>query len=124
VALKLKNSATGSAGILPAASEGDAGKMPALPGSPTARSRIWPWVVVNALAGPAIGVGCFQWALRDRGTGLVLPIVALTPLVIIPFSRVFEGERPRKRSLVGGVIAVAGVFILAGGVDAVKKLLG
>ncbi len=88
------------------------------------RPRIWPWVLVNALSGPAIGVGCYQWALKERGTGVVLPIVALTPLVIIPFSRFVEGERPRKRSLVGGVIAVAGVFILAGGVEAVQRLFG
>jgi drug/metabolite transporter (DMT)-like permease len=45
-------------------------------------------------------------------------VVALTPLVIIPFSRFVEGERPQRRSLVGGVVAVAGVFILAGGVEA------
>jgi drug/metabolite transporter (DMT)-like permease len=81
------------------------------------QARIWPWVFVNALCGPAIGVGCFQWALSQHGTGIVLPIVALTPLVIIPFSRYVEGERPRKRSLVGGAVAVLGVFILAGGLD-------
>ncbi len=86
--------------------------------------RIWPWVLVNALSGPAIGVGCYQWALKEHGTGVVLPIVALTPLVIIPFSRIVEGEKPRKRSLLGGVIAVAGVFILAGGMEFLKKRAG
>ena len=85
-------------------------------GSP-ARSTIWPWVLMNALSGPALGVGCYQWALSQRGTGIVLPIVALTPLVIIPFSRYVEGEKPRKRSLAGGAIAVMGVFILAGGLQ-------
>jgi len=54
----------------------------------------------------------FQWALQLKGTGVVLPIVALTPLVIIPFSTVIEGERPGLRSLVGGGIAVAGVVAL------------
>jgi drug/metabolite transporter (DMT)-like permease len=86
------------------------------------RQRIWPWVLMNAFAGPAVGVGFYQWALKERGTGIVLPIVALTPLVIIPFSRYVEGERPRKRSLLGGIVAVAGVFILAGGVDFLKRL--
>lgn len=85
------------------------------------RARVWPWVLMNALAGPALGVGCFQWALKERGTGIVLPIVALTPLVIIPFSRYIEGERPRKRSLVGGLLAVLGVFILVGGLNTLKK---
>jgi drug/metabolite transporter (DMT)-like permease len=86
-------------------------------------ARIWPWVLTNALAGPAIGVGCYQWALSEAGTGVVLPIVALTPLVIIPFSRYVEGEQPRKRSLAGGVIAVAGVFLLVGGTGLVRQWL-
>jgi len=71
-----------------------------------------PWTLANAFAGPAVGVGMFQWALMLKGTGVVLPIVALTPLVIIPFSRFIEGERPSRRSLAGGVIAVAGVVAL------------
>lgn len=83
--------------------------------------RIWPWIVANAVAGPALGVGCYQWALMKEKSGVVLPIVALTPLVIIPFSRFLEGERPSKRSLVGGAIAVAGVFILAGGMELVRR---
>jgi drug/metabolite transporter (DMT)-like permease len=72
-----------------------------------------PWIVVNAMAGPALGVSCFQWALAQRGTGVVLPIVALTPLVIIPFSIWLEGERPSRRSLAGGVVAVVGAVIHA-----------
>jgi len=72
-----------------------------------------PFVLVNAIAGPALGVGCFQWALATRGTGVVLPIVALTPLVIIPFSMWFEKERPSKRSLLGGLVAVSGAVIHA-----------
>jgi drug/metabolite transporter (DMT)-like permease len=43
----------------------------------------------------------------------VLPIVATTPLVIIPLSYLLEGERPSRRSLAGGAIAVAGAVALA-----------
>lgn len=75
--------------------------------------QAFPWLIVNALAGPTLGVSCFQWALAERGTGVVLPIVALTPLTIIPFSMWLEGERPSLRSLAGGVIAVAGAVIHA-----------
>jgi len=39
--------------------------------------------------------------------------VATTPLVIIPFSCLLEGERPTGRSLVGGAVAVAGAVALA-----------
>ena len=73
------------------------------------------WVVLNALAGPTLGVGCYQWALATAPTGVVLPIVATTPIVVIPFARLVEGERPRKRSLLGGAIAVCGAATLAGG---------
>ena len=94
----------------------------------TAKSeRIWLWVLATALAGPVVGVGMFQWALMLKPTGVVLPIVALTPLVIIPFSRAVEGEHPTRRSLIGGLIAVAGVVLLtllshpaAGPVSSVK----
>jgi drug/metabolite transporter (DMT)-like permease len=72
----------------------------------------WPWVIVNGLAGPALGVSCYQWALSTTPTGVVLPIVAITPLVVIPFARVMEGDQFTFRSLVGGIIAVAGVVTL------------
>lgn len=78
------------------------------------RQKIWktiaPWLIANVAAGPALGVACYQWALSVERTAIVLPIVALTPLTIIPFSWHLEGERPSVRSLLGGVIAVAGVI--------------
>jgi len=81
--------------------------------SRVSQPRIWPWVLANALAGPALGVGCYQRALMQQGTGVVLPIVALTPIVIIPFALWIEGERPTGRSLLGGIIAVAGAVAMA-----------
>lgn len=78
-----------------------------------ARRRAWPWLLANGLAGPALGVSCYQWALKTTPTGVVLPIVALTPIVIIPFARYLEGERPSWRSLIGGLVAVAGAAGLA-----------
>ncbi len=69
----------------------------------------WKWLAANATLGPAIGVGFMQYALANAPTGIVLPIIALAPLTIIPFSRRFENEKPTVRSLIGGGIAVAGV---------------
>jgi drug/metabolite transporter (DMT)-like permease len=43
----------------------------------------------------------------------VLPIVATTPLVIIPLAYKIEGDRPGARSIIGGAIAVAGAVALA-----------
>jgi drug/metabolite transporter (DMT)-like permease len=78
--------------------------------APTARGYLW--VAVNALCGAVIGVSCYQWALATTPSGVVLPIVATTPLVIIPFSYLLEGERPSVRSLAGGAVAVAGAVAL------------
>ena len=89
------------------------GWLKSLPPPKTSRwKKAWPWIVVNALMGPALGVACFQWALQTTPTGIVLPVVALTPLVVIPFARFMEGETPALRSLIGGAIAVAGVILL------------
>lgn len=79
-------------------------------GNPTAPPPKYPWVWVacNALAGPTIGVSFMQLALRTTPTGIVLAIIAMTPLAVIPLARIFEGEKPTLYSLLGSVIAVAG----------------
>jgi drug/metabolite transporter (DMT)-like permease len=76
----------------------------------------WPWLIGTGVAGPFLGVSCYQWALSTTPTGIVLPIVALTPLVVLPFSKLIENERITARAVAGGIIAVAGVVGL--------KLLG
>lgn len=70
---------------------------------------IWPWVLVNGLAGQTLGVTAMQLALETTPAGLVLAIIAATPIVVIPFAYFFEGERPTVHSVLGGIIAVLGV---------------
>jgi drug/metabolite transporter (DMT)-like permease len=82
------------------------------PGKSIEWRKAWPWVVVNTLGGPVLGVGCYQWALSTTPSGIVLPIVATLPLVVIPFAWRLEGDRPGGRSIIGGMIAVAGVIAL------------
>ncbi len=73
----------------------------------------WPWVVANALAGPALGVGCYQWALSSTPSGIVLPLVAATPIVTMPLAFLIDGDRPTRRAVLGGIVAVAGAVGLA-----------
>jgi len=77
------------------------------------RRAAWLWVALNGLAGPTVGVGLYQWALRSTPSGIVLPIMATTPLVVIPFTFYLEGDRPGARSLFGGLLAVLGVIGLS-----------
>jgi len=75
--------------------------------------RAWPWVIANALCGPAVGVAFYQWALIEAPTGVVLSVVATTPLEVIPFTMILDDEHPTRRSLLGGAIAVLGAAALA-----------
>jgi drug/metabolite transporter (DMT)-like permease len=80
---------------------------------PAERWRLgWPLVLANALAGPTIGVACYQWALRSTASGIVLPIVATSPLVTIVLSFFIDGSRPTRRAVWGGLLAVVGAVLL------------
>ena len=73
----------------------------------------WPWVAANGLFGMTLGVTCLQWALGTTPAAIVSPIIAITPLLVIPLAWKLEGERPAARSLIGGLVAVAGAVALA-----------
>ncbi len=79
----------------------------------TVSGPAWPWVVLNALSGPTLGVACYQWALSLQPTGVVLSITALAPLAVIPLAAWMEQERPTRRSVLGGILGVLGVIWLA-----------
>lgn len=70
------------------------------------------WMLANGLAGPVFGVGCYQWALATSPSGIVLPIAATSPLLAIPIAYWLEGDRPSRRAVAGGVLAVAGCIAL------------
>ncbi len=71
--------------------------------------RAAPLVLANALAGPALGVACYQWALRSTEIGIVLAVVATAPLMTMMLAWPIDGTRPTRRAVVGSFIAVAGV---------------
>jgi drug/metabolite transporter (DMT)-like permease len=72
--------------------------------------RIWPWMLANALAGQTLGVTCMQWALKTTPAGIVSAIIATSPLLLLPLTRIVEGEKISLRSLLGALVAVAGVI--------------
>ncbi|MEP6662305.1 MAG: DMT family transporter [Verrucomicrobiota bacterium] len=72
--------------------------------------RAGPWIFANGFAGQTLGMSCYLLALKHAPTGMVLPIIATTPLVVIPLAHFLEAETPTLKSLIGGVIAVIGVI--------------
>lgn len=69
-----------------------------------------PWVLANGFAGQTLGTTFYQIALKYAPTGIVMPIIATTPLVVIPFAHYMENEKVAARAVVGGAIAVLGVI--------------
>lgn len=82
------------------------------PGGSGLPPRAWGWMIANGMAGPVLGVGCYQWALATTPSGLVLPIAATAPLLAIPIAFWLEGDRPTRRAIIGGILAVAGCIAL------------
>jgi len=76
-------------------------------------SSAWRWILATSLAGPTLGVACFQWALESTPSGVVLAVVATAPLVVMPLAFWAEGDRPGIRAVAGGALAVAGVVGIA-----------
>lgn len=72
----------------------------------------WKWMLANGVTGPVAGMGSYQWALATTPSGIVLSIAATTPLWSIPIAYWMEGDRPERRAVVGGFVAVAGCIWL------------
>jgi drug/metabolite transporter (DMT)-like permease len=72
--------------------------------------RLWPWLLANALAGQTLGVTCMQWALKTQPAAVVQAIIATSPIVLLPMTRIVEGEKIGLRPVVGAVVAVGGVI--------------
>ncbi|MFO7725975.1 MAG: EamA family transporter [Oceanipulchritudo sp.] len=71
------------------------------------------FVFLNAAAGPILGIICFQWALATTPSAIVQPIIAMTPLAVMPMAWFLEGDRPDRRAVTGSLISVGGVILLA-----------
>jgi drug/metabolite transporter (DMT)-like permease len=74
--------------------------------------KAWPWVTANAVVGPVLGVGCYQWALKSEPSSIVLPIVATSPLAAMLLAFAGEGSQPSRRAIAGSLLAVFGVIML------------
>lgn len=71
------------------------------------------YVVFNGIFGPTLGVAFYQLALRTTPSGIVLPIIAMTPLSVMPLTYLLDKDRPTKKAVIGSLLAVIGVVCLA-----------
>ncbi|MCB1077579.1 MAG: DMT family transporter [Verrucomicrobiae bacterium] len=89
------------------------GRLPSEISGAKRRGVTFAWLLMAALCGPVIGVSCFQQALASmENSGLVLAVVAITPIVLMPMAWLVEKDRPTRLSLIGGILAVGGVILI------------
>lgn len=72
----------------------------------------WLWIIANALAGPCFGVAVYQWGISFVPLGVMMPVVATSPVLTQFLAWAVDGIRPTPRTIIGGVIAVGGVVAL------------
>jgi drug/metabolite transporter (DMT)-like permease len=65
-----------------------------------------------SVLGPYLGVWLSLVSLKLTETGVALTLMAMSPILVIPLAARVFGERASARTVVGTVIAVAGVTIL------------
>ncbi len=65
-----------------------------------------------AFLGPTIGVWLSLVAVKNTQAGIAATLMSTFPVVIIPLAMIVHKEKPSFRSVLGAVIAVAGVALL------------
>lgn len=68
--------------------------------------------VIAATLGPVIGVWLSLVAINLAPIGVASTLMSLTPLFLLPITRVVFGDPVTRRALVGTAVAVAGVAVL------------
>ena len=67
---------------------------------------------LGALAGPVIGVSLLTFSLKHIPAGVTLTLVAILPVLILPFTAIIHREHITLRAAAGAALAVSGVALL------------
>ena len=70
-------------------------------------------ILGGTILGPVVGVWLSLIAVRRLDAGVASTLMAMSPVLVLPFSRLLERERLGWRAILGAAVAVAGVAILA-----------
>ena len=68
--------------------------------------------IFGTIVGPVVGVWTSMIALNNLPSGVASALISSSPIFMIPIAALAFGEKHSFRSLVGTVLAVAGVFLL------------
>ncbi len=84
----------------------------ALRGVPAVEPAFWPALATNLFVLYPLSMYLFVSAMTEGDLGLTYPLLALTPIMIVPVEWVLLGETPELQGLAGIVLVIAGVYLL------------
>jgi len=70
------------------------------------------WMAGGAFAGPFVGVWLSLFAVREAPVGIASALMALSPIILIPFDHWLFGEAITWRSVAGTLVALAGAAMI------------
>jgi drug/metabolite transporter (DMT)-like permease len=70
------------------------------------------WLAGGAFVGPFIGVWLSLLAVRNAPVGIASTLMALSPIILIPFDHWIFDEKITPRSVIGTVIALGGAAVI------------
>jgi drug/metabolite transporter (DMT)-like permease len=70
------------------------------------------WGSLNSLFGPILAVTSTVWAQQTMNAGQVQSIVAMAPLISVPFAFWLEGHKPPRLWYLGAAVAIVGLILV------------
>ena len=75
-------------------------------------------LALGVVSGPLLGVFFSMVATKNVPAGVAATLIGLVPVLILPATRIIDGERIPPRSWIGAIIAVIGIAVLSLGTHA------
>lgn len=70
------------------------------------------WGSLNSLFGPILAVTGTVWAQQTMNAGVVQSIVAIAPMISVPFAFWLEGHKPPRLWYLGAAVAIVGLVLV------------
>ena len=69
-------------------------------------------ILVGAIFGPVLGVWLGLISVDNMDTGIAATLMSLSPIMILPFAKIFEKEQITSKAVIGSFVSITGVAIL------------
>lgn len=75
-------------------------------------SKVFYCILAGAVFGPVLGVWLGLISIKNIDTGIAATLMSISPILIIPFAKIFEKEEVTLRAVLGAAVSIVGVAIL------------